>query len=247
MNSTTINFITEFMQTMLSRTQTSPPRCSARLPSNRLTQAQGAQVAGQGASQNASPAAFPVVSPRTNAAFSSSTHLTRASLKAVAATFPDVAATTLSNSADANSKIGGLTLNPEVTGTSEMPTASKKIVKVSGSTSSLAKCDWLSVGACVFNSASNQPSLVLCQVTNCNLMVHHACQGKRENRGPGRKMGGCMKLCIGQHPFAKLLAVPERQVVGATSELMTFISNDVQTILTQYSSDEEETAVKVSV
>ena len=47
--------------------------------------------------------------------------------------------------------------------------------------------------------------------------------------------------------FAKLLAIPERQVAWATSELMTSISNDVQTILTQYSSDEEETAVKVSV
>ncbi len=47
--------------------------------------------------------------------------------------------------------------------------------------------------------------------------------------------------------FAKLLAIPERQVAWATSELMTFILNDVQTILTQYSSDEEEAAVKVSV
>ncbi len=110
------------MQTMLSRTQTSPPRRSARLPSNHLTQAQGAQVEGQAASQNASPAAFPVASPCTNAALSSSTRLTRASLKAVAATFPNVTATTLPNSADANSAIGGLMLNPEVTGTSEMPT-----------------------------------------------------------------------------------------------------------------------------
>ncbi len=56
-----------------------------------------------------------------------------------------------------------------------------------------------------------------------------------------------MKLCVGHHLFAKLLAVPERQVAGATSELMTSISNDVQTILNQYSSDEEERAVKVSV
>jgi hypothetical protein len=137
---------------------------------------------GQVASQNASPAAFPVASPRTNAAFSSSTRLTRASLKAVATTFPDVAATMLHDSADANSAIGSLTLNPEVTGTSEMPTSSKKIVKVSGSTSILAKCDWLSVGACVFNSACNGPSLVSCQVTNCNLMIHHACQAEWEIR-----------------------------------------------------------------
>ncbi len=56
-----------------------------------------------------------------------------------------------------------------------------------------------------------------------------------------------MKLCVGHHPFAKLLAVLERQVAGATSEVMTSILNDVQTILTQYSSDEEEMAVKVSV
>ena len=51
----------------------------------------------------------------------------------------------------------------------------------------------------------------------------------------------------GHNPFAKNLAVPKRQVAGATSELITFILNDVQTILTHYSSDEEETAVKVSV
>jgi hypothetical protein len=64
------------------------------------------------------------------------------------------------------------------------------------------------------------------------------------------------KFCISHHPVAKLLAVPERQVVGAASELMTSISNDVQqgltsrrvgSILPQYSSEEEETEVKVSV
>ncbi len=115
------------MQTMLSKTQTSPPRRSARLPSNRLTQAQGAQAARQATSQHASPAAFPVTSPCTNAALSSSTCLTKSSLKAIAATFPDTAATTLPNSADANSAIGGLTSIPEVPGTSEMSTASKKL------------------------------------------------------------------------------------------------------------------------
>ena len=56
--------------------------------------------------------------------------------------------------------------------------------------------------------------------------------------------------------FAKLLAIPERQVAWATSELMTSISNDVQkgltsgrvgSILPKNSSDEEETEVKVSV
>jgi hypothetical protein len=69
-------------------------------------------------------------------------------------------------------------------------------------------------------------------------------------------MRGCNKFCIGHHPVAKLLAVLERQVAGATSELMTSISNDVQkgltskrvgSILPQKSSDEEETEVKVSV
>jgi hypothetical protein len=56
--------------------------------------------------------------------------------------------------------------------------------------------------------------------------------------------------------FGKLLAVPKRQGAGATSELMTSISNDVQkgltsgrvgSILPKNSSDEEETEVKVSV
>jgi hypothetical protein len=60
-------------------------------------------------------------------------------------------------------------------------------------------------------------------------------------------MGGCVKLCVDHHPFAKLLAVPERKLEGATSELMTSILNDVQTILSQYSSDEEEMEVKVSM
>ncbi len=127
MNSTTINFITESMQIMLSKIQTSPPRCSARLPSDPLTQAQGAQAAGQATSQHASPAAFPVASPCTNAALSSSMRLTRSSLKAIATTFSDAAATTLPNSSDANSAIGGLTSIPEVPGTSEMSTASKKL------------------------------------------------------------------------------------------------------------------------
>jgi hypothetical protein len=58
-----------------------------------------------------------------------------------------------------------------------------------------------------------------------------------ENGGQGQETGGCVKLCIGHHPSAKLLDVPERQVAGATSELMTSILNDVQTILPQYSSD----------
>ncbi len=112
------------MQTMLSKRQTSPPCHSASLPSNCLTQAQGAQEAGQAAAQHASPAAFSVASPRTNVALSSSTRLTRSSSKAVAATFPDAVPTTLTDSADAN--VGGLALIPEVPGTSEMSTASKK-------------------------------------------------------------------------------------------------------------------------
>jgi hypothetical protein len=188
MNSTTIIFIAEFMQTMLSKRQISPPCSSARLPSNRLTQAQGAQVAGQAASQYASLDAFPVASPHTNVVLPSSTRLTRSSSKVVVAMFPDAVATMLPNSADANSTFGGLTsipevlgtsemttltLIPEVPGTSEMPTPSKN-VKVSGSTSVLVKSYWLSVGACVFNSAFNGPSFVPCQVSGCNLLIHQS-------------------------------------------------------------------------
>jgi hypothetical protein len=208
--------------------------------------------------------------PPNNRRTSTHTH-TRSSSKAVAATFPDAVATTLPGSADTNSMFGGLTLIPEVPGTSEMPTltsisevlgtseipnASKKIVKVSRSTCIRAKCDWLSVGVCVFNYAFNEPSLISCQVSGCNLLIHHACQAEWENGGPGRETGGRDKFCIGHHPATKLLAVPERQVAGATSELMTSILNDVQqgltsrrvgSILPQYSSDDEETEVKVSV
>ncbi len=155
------------------------------------------------ASQHTSLAAFPVASPCTNVALSSSTRITRSSSKAVAATFPDAVATTLPDSADAN--VGGLASIPEVPGTSEMPTASKKIVKVSGSTSVLAQCDWLSVGACVFNSALNGPSLVPWQVFGCNLLIHHACQVEWENGGPGRETRGCNKFCVGHHPLAQLL------------------------------------------
>jgi hypothetical protein len=69
-------------------------------------------------------------------------------------------------------------------------------------------------------------------------------------------MGGCDKFCVGPHPADKLLAVPERQVAGATTELMTSISNDVKQGLTsrrvgsippENSSEEEEMDVKVSV
>jgi hypothetical protein len=52
--------------------------------------------------------------------------LTRSSLKAIAVMLPDVLVAMLPNSADANSGIGGLMLIPDITGTSEMPTASKK-------------------------------------------------------------------------------------------------------------------------
>ncbi len=90
----------------------------------------------------------------------------------------------------------------------------------------------------------------------CNLLIHHACQAEWENGGQGQETGGCNKVCVGHHPAAKLLAVPERQVAGESSELMTSISTDVQkgltssrvgSILPQNYSDEEETEVKVSV
>jgi hypothetical protein len=93
-------------------------------------------------------------------------------------------------------------------------------------------------------------------VSGCNLLIHLACQAEWKNGGPGRETKGCNKFCVGHHPAAKLLAVPERQVAGATSELMTSISNDVQqgltsrkvgSILPQYSLEEEESEVKVSV
>jgi hypothetical protein len=183
--------------------------------------------------------------------------LTRSSSKAIAATFPDAVATMLPNSADANSTFGGLTLIPEVPGTSEMPTftlipevpgtsemptASKKIVKVSGSTSVLAKCDWLSVGACVFNSAFNGPSSVPCQVSSCNLLIHHACQAEWENGGPGRETGGCNKFCIGHPPAAQLLLI-----CILTHIQQGLASRRVGSILPEYSSEEEDIEVNVSV
>ncbi len=213
-------------------------------------------MVGQAASQHASPAAFPVESPCTNVAFSSSTRLTRSSSKAIASTFPDAVATRLPDSAEAKSTFGGLTSIAEVRGTSEMPTASKKNVNLSGTTSVQSKCDWLSVGACVYNSAISGPSLVSCQVSGCNLLIHPACQAEWDNGGPGWEMGGCNKFCIDHHPAAKLLPVPERQEVGATTELLTSISNYIQqgltsrrvgSILLEYSSEEEEMEVKVSV
>ncbi len=119
-----------------------------------------------------------------------------------------------------------------------------------------SECDWLSVGACLFDSALNGPSLISCQVSGYNVLIHHACQVEWENGGPGQEMGGCNKFCIGHHPAAKLLAVPDRHVAGATSELMKSISNGVQQGLTSRrvvsvfppdSSEEELTEVKVSV
>jgi hypothetical protein len=40
------------------------------------------------------------------------------------------------------------------------------------------KCDWFLVGACLFDSAFIAPSLISCQVTSCNLLIHHACQAE---------------------------------------------------------------------
>jgi hypothetical protein len=94
------------------------------------------------------------------------------------------------------------------------------------------KCDWLSVGACLFDSALNGPSLISCQVSGCNLLIHHACQAEWVNGGPGRETGGCNKFCVGHHPAANLLAVPGRHMAGATSELMKSILNEIQQGLT---------------
>jgi hypothetical protein len=69
-------------------------------------------------------------------------------------------------------------------------------------------------------------------------------------------MGGCNKSCVGHHSAANILPVPERQEAGTTTELMTSILNVVQqgltsrrvgSILIEYSSEEEEMEVKVSV
>ncbi len=162
------------MLTMLSERQMSPPRRSTWLPSSLLTQAQGALATGQAASQHASPDTFPVASPCTNVAFSSSLCLTRSSLKAIAALFPDAVVTTLPNSADANSMFGGLTLIPEVPGTLEIAYRIKKNVKVSGSTSILAKWYWLSVGACVLILHLMVPVLfhARCPVVTCWFIMH---------------------------------------------------------------------------
>jgi hypothetical protein len=84
MNSTSIQFTTEFMQTMLTKRQTSLPRRSAQCPSNHVAQVQG----GQAASQHASPAALPVGTPCTTVLLSSSMCLTRSSSKAVATRLP---------------------------------------------------------------------------------------------------------------------------------------------------------------
>ncbi len=135
MNSTNIQFTIEFMQTMSTKRQMSPPCRSAWLPSNCLAQAQG----GQAASQHASPAALPVESPRTIVVFSSSTRITRSSSKAIATTLlkdvphlPDSAGASnkefVPDSAEANSMFGVLKLIPELPGTSEMPTASITIL-----------------------------------------------------------------------------------------------------------------------
>ena len=135
MNSTNIQFTTEFMKTMLTKRQASPPRHSARFPSNCLAQAQG----GQAASQHASLAALPVESPCTTAMFSSSARLTWSSSKAGATTsykdvlhLPNSAGASnkefVPDSAEANSMFGVLKLIPELPGTSEMPTASITIL-----------------------------------------------------------------------------------------------------------------------
>ncbi len=121
MNSTNIRFTTEFMQTMSTKRQTSPPGRSTQLPSNCLAQAQGGQMA----SQHASPTALPVELPCSTVAFSLSMCLIRSSSKAVATTLlkdvpclPDSAGASnkefVPDSAEANSMFGGLTSIPEL-------------------------------------------------------------------------------------------------------------------------------------
>jgi hypothetical protein len=95
---------------------------------------------------------------------------------------------------------------------------------------------------CIFNSASNGPSLVPCQVFGCNLLIHHACQAEWEKGGPGQETGGCDKFCAGHHPFAQLLLI---SILKRVQQRLT--SKRVGNIIPEYSSEEEEIEVKVSV
>ncbi len=115
------------------------------------------------------------------------------------------------------------------------------------------KCDWLTVGACLFASASN--GLICCQVAGCKVLIHHACRAEWESGGPGQETGGCNKFCVGHHPTAKLFAVVERPVARATRASMNVILNEAQPAPTARSTDtlfdasseEKLSGVKLSV
>ncbi len=84
MNSTNIQFTAEFMQTMSSESQTSPPCRSARNASNHEAQAQG----GKAALQPASPEALPVEFPCTTVGLPLSMRFTRSSSMAITTVLP---------------------------------------------------------------------------------------------------------------------------------------------------------------
>jgi hypothetical protein len=79
-------------------------------------------------------------------------------------------------------------------------------------------------------------------VSGGNLLIHHACQAEWENEGLGQEMGGCNKFCIGHHPAAQFLLTS-----SSTHAQQGLASRRVGSILPEYSSEEEEIEVKVSV
>jgi hypothetical protein len=79
-------------------------------------------------------------------------------------------------------------------------------------------------------------------VSGCNLLIHHACQGEWENWGLGRETGRCNKFCIGHHPAAQLLLT---SILKHVQQGLT--SRRVGSILPEYSSEEKEIEVKVSI
>jgi hypothetical protein len=58
------------------------------------------------------------------------------------------------------------------------------------------KCNWLTVGACLFDSALNGPSLILCQVSGCSVLNHHACQAEWENGDPAGKLEDAINFAL---------------------------------------------------
>ncbi len=78
-----------------------------------------------------------------------------------------------SNNAEARKKVMAFIEQQNAAEQASRLAAAKQVVSVKN-----VDCDWVKIGACLFASVTNGPSLICCQVAGCKELIHHACQAE---------------------------------------------------------------------